>query len=134
MVSVAVKSPMFPSCAGVIRPRSTFEVGRTIRSVATGNQLVLAFSSLARSLGECSAIHSPSALFIFLKWRLVRAHLFHTLGQDQSTVAQRAETRIAERSLTSACESVSWKVLTLCLDSGIVNPLRLRWVKGVCVF
>ena len=23
---------------------------------------------------------------------------------------------------------------TLCLDSGIVSPLRLRWVRGVCVF
>ena len=22
----------------------------------------------------------------------------------------------------------------LCLDSGIVTPLRLRWVKGICVF
>ena len=25
-------------------------------------------------------------------------------------------------------------VPTLCLDSGLVSPLRLRWVKGVCVF
>ena len=23
---------------------------------------------------------------------------------------------------------------TPCLDSGIISPLRLRWVKGVCVF
>ena len=23
---------------------------------------------------------------------------------------------------------------TLCLDSGIVSPLQLHWVKGVCVF
>ena len=33
-----------------------------------------------------------------------------------------------------ACELVSWLVPTLCLDSGIVSQLRLRWVKGVCVF
>ena len=26
------------------------------------------------------------------------------------------------------------RVPTLCLDSGIVSPLRLRWIKGVCVF
>ena len=33
-----------------------------------------------------------------------------------------------------ACELVSWQVPTLCLDSGIVSSLWLRWVKGVCVF
>ena len=33
-----------------------------------------------------------------------------------------------------ACELVSGEVPTLCLDSGIVSPLRLRLVKGVCVF
>ena len=32
-----------------------------------------------------------------------------------------------------ACELVSGEVLTLCLDSGIVSPVRLRWVKDVCV-
>ena len=40
-------------------------------------------------------------LFCFFKWRLARAIEFHSLGQDQSTVAQRAETTMAERSLTS---------------------------------
>ena len=33
-----------------------------------------------------------SRLSFLLKWRLARAHWFHSLGQDQSTVAQRAET------------------------------------------
>ena len=47
--------------------------------------VVVAFSSLARILGECSTIHSPPALFFFFfKWRLARAHKFHSLGQDQS--------------------------------------------------
>ena len=33
------------------------------------------------------------AFFSFsFKWRLARVHLFHSLGQNQSTVAQRAET------------------------------------------
>ena len=37
--------------------------------------VVVAFSSRARILGECSTIHSPPALFFFFfKWRLARAH------------------------------------------------------------
>ena len=36
-----------------------------------------------------------------LKWRLAGAHKFHSLGKDQPTVAQRAETTVAERYLTS---------------------------------
>ena len=39
--------------------------------------------------------------FFFLKLRLARAHYFHSLSQDQSTVAQQAETTVAECSLTS---------------------------------
>ena len=35
--------------------------------------VVVALSSLARILGECSTIHSPPMLFFF-KWRLARAH------------------------------------------------------------
>ena len=42
------------------------------------------------------------ALFLFfLKWRLACTNWFHSLGQDQSTVAQRAETTMTECSLTS---------------------------------
>ena len=51
--------------------------------------------------GECSTIYSPPALFFFFLWRLARANLFHSIGQDQSTVAQRAETIVTEFSLTS---------------------------------
>ena len=48
--------------------------------------------------------HSFPACAFSLKWGLARrAHYFHFLGQDQSTVAQRAETTVAECSLTS-CE------------------------------
>ena len=36
-------------------------------------------------------------LFLFFKWRLARAH---SLGQDQSTVAQTAEKTVTECSLT----------------------------------
>ena len=56
-------------------------------------------------------IHSPPALsflsfffsFFFFQYRLGRAHEFHFFfkGQDQSRVAQRAETIVAGCSLTS---------------------------------
>ena len=39
-------------------------------------------------------------LFLF-KWRLLRTHKFRSLCQDQCTVAQRAETTVAESFLTS---------------------------------
>ena len=70
----------------------------------------VAFSSLAKILGEGSMIHSLPALFVVVvavflfflfKWRLARAHAFHSLCQDQSTVAQRAGTTVAESSMTS---------------------------------
>ena len=38
---------------------------------------------------------------LFFKWRLVRAHLFHSLGKDQSTLAQRTEPTVAECTLRS---------------------------------
>ena len=57
----------------------------------------MAFSSRARILGECSTIYSPPALFssssfCFCRWRLAGAHLLHSFGRDQSTVAQGGET------------------------------------------
>ena len=42
---------------------------------------------------------------LFFMWRLSHAHLFHSLGQDQSTVAQRAETTVTECSLSSYVSS-----------------------------
>ena len=61
------------------------------------------FFSLARILGKCSTIHSPP----FFKWRQARAHQFHFLGQDHSTVAQRAETTVAECSTTTCSFSTA---------------------------
>ena len=57
--------------------------------------MVVAFSSRARILGECSTTHSPHAHFFFFfdKWRSARAHKVHSLGQEQSTVAQRDDRR-----------------------------------------
>ena len=72
------------------------------------------FSSLARILGKYSTIHSPPALF-FLSQKLARAHLFHSLCEDQSTVAQRVETTVAECSLT-CCVWVRFRICsyTMC--------------------
>ena len=54
--------------------------------------LMVAFSSLARIWGECSTIHSPPALFFFFfpffEMEISSTHLIHSVGQDQSTVAQ----------------------------------------------
>ena len=96
---------------------------------------VVAFSSSARIWGERSTVHSlPALFFFFFKLRLARAHYFHSLGQDQSTVAQPTETTVTECSLTSCVWARFLMVPTLCLDSVIVGLLRLRWVKDVCVF
>ena len=73
-------------------------------------------------------------LFVFPRWKLGRAHYFHSLVQDQSTVAQRAGTTGPSVPWQVACELVSWQVPTLCLHNSIISPLWLRWVKGVCVF
>ena len=56
-----------------------------------------------RRLGGGSTIRDsfPACAFFLLKWRLTRAHLLHSSGQDQSTVVQREETIVAECSLTS---------------------------------
>ena len=44
----------------------------------------------------------------FLRWRLVHAYQFHSLCQDKSTVAQRAEMTVAECSLTSCMLAHFW--------------------------
>ena len=64
---------------------------------------MVAFSSLARILGECSTIHSPPAAVFFLKCILARAH--KSLGQDQPIMAQPAETTVAQCSLDELRES-----------------------------
>ena len=48
----------------------------TVQSYPRTVVVLVAFSSLARILEDCSAIHSPPAVFfvLFVKWRLARAH------------------------------------------------------------
>ena len=49
-------------------------------------------------------------------------------------MAQRAETTVTGCSLTNYVWARFLTGPTRCLDSGIVSPLRLHCVKGVCVF
>ena len=78
------------------------------------------FFSLARIVGECSTIHSSSNVTIYAR---ISPQWLIGLRRLWPTVPWRV-----------ACELVSWYVPTLWLDSGIVSPLLLRWVQGVCVF
>ena len=88
--------------------------------------LVGAFFARAEILGECSTVQSlPSLSLFFLKWRLARAHLFHSLGQDQSIVAQRAEMTVTDFPDKLRVSSFP-DIPTLFLNSGIVSPPRLR--------
>ena len=65
-------------------------------------------SSLARIWGECSNMPRLRFFFFFGGGRLTRAHWFHSLGQDPSTVAQRAEMTVAECSLASCVWARFW--------------------------
>ena len=49
-------------------------------------------------------------------------------------MTQQAETTVTECSLTNCVWARFLIGPTLCLDSGIVSPLWLHWVNGVCVF
>ena len=63
--------------------------------------MVVAFSSLARIFGEGLTINSPPALYLFIYFKEVEISsctpvpLFFFKGQDQSTMAGRAETTVA---------------------------------------
>ena len=70
--------------------------------------VVVDLSSLARILRERSTMYSQPALFsssssssFFFFVEFSSRKLIHSLGQDQSTVVQRAEMTVAERSLAS---------------------------------
>ena len=64
--------------------------------------LMVAFPLIVRILGECSTIRSLPVLFFFFFFSGDScAHYFHSLTQNQSTVAQQAEMTVTECSLTS---------------------------------
>ena len=70
--------------------------------------------------------------FFFFKWRLDRAHYVNSLGQDQPTVAQRAETTVVECPLTS-CMSARFRIGSHTMPGqrrSQPTPISL----GICVF
>ena len=93
--------------------------------------MVVAFSSRVRIWGECSTNRSPPALlfFLFFKWRLACASLYARNSPHWLSRLRRLWPSVQLR-----VNSFPDKVPTQCLDNGIVSPLRLRWVKSVCVF
>ena len=58
------------------------------------------FFLACEDLGKILTIHSPPE-FLFSSLSGAHAHLFHSLGQDQSTVALQAEMTVAECALMS---------------------------------
>ena len=68
-----------------------------------GTLVVRAFSSPERILGDCSTIHSPPAIFCLFVEVAISSRTLIPLFRPGSvhTVAQRAETTVAECSLTS---------------------------------
>ena len=92
--------------------------------------VVVAYSSLARILEE-GHLFPTCTFFFFLKWRLACAWHFHFLGQDQSTVVQRAKMAVAECSLISCV----W-ACPLGLSSSVSVYERTYFLSlkgGVCV-
>ena len=83
-------------------------------------------------------IHFLPALsfsFLFLKRRLAPAHICYSLCKDQSTVAQRAKTTVAECSLAS-CVLARFRIGSHTMPGQRHNQSTrtLRWIKDVCVF
>ena len=69
----------------------------------------------------------PMLALVSFKRRSTCMHQFHSLGQNQSTVAQQAE------SCGWVFRAFFWQVPTLCLDS-IACPFLPHWVPSVYMF
>ena len=112
-----------PICDGLVRQT---KVVITKNAVVVMAVVVVAFSSHERISEEGLTILSPPALFFFffLKWRAARAEQFHSLGQDQFIVAQRAETTSRVFPYELRVSSFPSQGSTLSLDNTI-SPLRL---------
>ena len=91
------------------------------------------FFLVCKDLGERFTFSACAFYFIF-KWRVAHAHLFHS--RPGSVYSGSASWDGCDRVFPDECRMSSFpdKIPTLCLDSGIVSPLRLHWVKGVCMF
>ena len=80
--------------------------------------------------------HSLSVCaFLFCFWcSLACIHLFYSLHQNWSTVAQWAVMTVAKCSLVS-CMQAHFLTGSLTIPGQwLSSPLQLRWVEGVCLF
>ena len=88
----------WPRTTPLLRP-FLFQFGKILSPVLFEFLVVVvAFYLLVRNFGRM--FNHSFLTCTFLKWRLARAHYFPSLCQDQSTVAQWAETTMAKCSLT----------------------------------
>ena len=95
---------------------------------------MMAFSSLARTLGEGLTINSPPALlFVFYVEISSRTLVQRFRPGSVNTGSARWDDCGQVFPDGLRVSSFPWHIPTLRLDS-LVSPLRLLWVKGVCVF
>ena len=96
---------------------------------------VVASSSLAGILWEYSAIHSLPAIKNFLFEVEISSRTINSTFCARISPQWLSELRWLWPNVPwqVACELISGQFPTLCLDSSIVSPLWLCWVKGVCV-
>ena len=88
--------------------------------------MVVAFSSLARIGGNVRPF--IPRLRYFENSSRVQFHYYAGISPQWLSELRRLRPKVPWQ---VTCELVSEKVPTLCVDSGIAIPLRLRWVKGV---
>ena len=105
---------------------------------ARSMMMVKEVSSLARTClwGKVLMIHSPPALFLFFFFSrsgVSSRSPVPLLGQDESTVAKRAETTVAECSL-AGCAWARFPDSSHCMPRQHSQPDPTSLVKNVCVF
>ena len=96
--------------------------------------MMVALFSLVRIWGECSTIHSLSAFFFFFPEGDISSCTPIPLFRPRSVHSGLASWDDCGRVFPDKLY-VSWflDMFTLHLDSGIVSPLQLCWVKDVCM-
>ena len=88
------------------------------------------FSSLARILGECLTIHSLPVLFFFFLVVEISLHTLIPLCMPGSVHGGSASWNNCLNVPDKLCvSSFPGKFPYYCLDSSIVSPLKLRWMK-----
>ena len=97
---------------------------------------MVAFSSRARILGECSTIHSPPTRFLYFLWVEISLCTLIPLFTPGLVHSGSASWDNCDWAFPDELHASLFpdRVPTLCLDSGMVSPLWFCWVKGVCMF